>query len=347
MRKNKNITPDISMLTVDDDHNITFTIKSHFERSGRYAVDIENNPENAIERVRNGKYDILLLDYLMPSMCGDRVVEEIRKFNTDIYIIFLTGHKDMVPPVQTIRELDIQGYFEKGPRYDELELLVESCVKSIKQLKMIRKYQDEVMNAYMQTIETLRNVVETRDHETRGHSERVSILAASIAAEMGLPADQIEQIKIAGLFHDIGKIGVPDAILLKEGPLSQVEYEEIKRHPADGEKILSTCSSFDAILPIIRHHHERVDGRGYPDGLTGDEICIGAKITALADAFDAMVSNRTYRKGLGFDIAMERVVQGINSQFDECAVAGLHKLIDHLGREEFERQFCSHANVAE
>ena len=253
----------------------------------------------------------------------------------------------MVPPVQTIRELDIQGYFEKGPRYDELELLVESCVKSIKQLKMIRKYQDEVMNAYMQTIETLRNVVETRDHETRGHSERVSILAASIAAEMGLPADQIEQIKIAGLFHDIGKIGVPDAILLKDGPLSQVEYEEIKRHPADGEKILSTCSSFDSILPIIRHHHERVDGRGYPDGLTGDEICIGAKITALADAFDAMVSNRTYRKGLGFDIAMERVVQGINSQFDECAVAGLHKLIDHLGREEFERQFCSHANVAE
>lgn len=348
MRKNKIVTPDmISLLTVDDDQNITFTIKSYFERSGAYAVDIENNPENAIERIRNGHYDILLLDYLMPSMCGDKVVEEIRKFNSEIFIIFLTGHKDMVPPVQTIRQLDIQGYFEKGPRFDELELLVESCVKSIKQLKMIRKYQDEVMNAYMQTIETLRNVVETRDHETRGHSERVSVLAASIAQEMGLSPQEVERIKIAGLFHDIGKIGVPDAILLKDGPLSQNEYEEIKRHPAEGEKILSTCSSFDDILPIIRHHHERVDGRGYPDGLTGDKICLGAKITAVADAFDAMVSNRTYRKGLGFDIAMERVVQGINSQFDAQAVAGLHKLIESIGREEFERKFCSHVNTLE
>jgi HD-GYP domain-containing protein (c-di-GMP phosphodiesterase class II) len=164
---------------------------------------------------------------------------------------------------------------------------------------------------------------------------------------MGLSPQEVERIKIAGLFHDIGKIGVPDAILLKDGPLSQNEYEEIKRHPAEGEKILSTCSSFDDILPIIRHHHERVDGRGYPYGLTGDKICLGAKITAVADAFDAMVSNRTYRKGLGFDIAMERVVQGINSQFDAQAVAGLHKLIESIGREEFERKFCSHVNTLE
>ena len=348
MRKNKLATTDkISLLTVDDDHNITCTIKSTFERSGRYTVDIENNPEKAIERVRDGNYDILLLDYLMPTMCGDKVVEEIRKSNSELFIIFLTGHKDMVPPVQTIRQLDIQGYYEKGPRFDELELLVESCVKSIKQLRMIRKYQEEVMNAYMQTIETLRNVVETRDHETRGHSERVSILAASIAKEMGMSDNEIERIRIAGLFHDIGKIGVPDAILLKDGPLSQIEYEEIKRHPAEGEKILSTCSSFEDILPIIRHHHERVDGRGYPDGLTGDQICLGAKITAVADAFDAMVSNRTYRKGLGFDIAMDRIAQGTNSQFDEQAVAGLHKLIDSLGREEFEKKFCSQVNTLE
>ena len=348
MRKNKLATQDqISLLTVDDDLNITCTIKSIFERSGRYTVDIENNPEKAIERIRNGSYDILLLDYLMPTMCGDKVVEEIRKFNSELFIIFLTGHKDMVPPVQTIRQLDIQGYYEKGPRFDELELLVESCVKSIKQLRMIRKYQEEVMNAYMQTIETLRNVVETRDHETRGHSERVSILAASIAKEMGMSDNEIERIRIAGLFHDIGKIGVPDAILLKDGPLSQIEYEEIKRHPAEGEKILSTCSSFEDILPIIRHHHERVDGRGYPDGLTGDQICLGAKITAVADAFDAMVSNRTYRKGLGFDIAMDRIAQGTNSQFDEQAVAGLHKLIDSLGREEFEKKFCSQVNTLE
>ncbi len=342
MRKSKITKPtQISILTVDDDPIITFTIKDYFERSG-YDVDIENNPVTAIERVRNGKYDILLLDFLMSPICGDQVVEEIRKFNKDLFIVLLTGHKSMAPPVKTIRQLDIQGYYEKDDRFDQLELLVESCVKSVKQLRIIREYQNDIMHAYMQTIETLRYVVETRDHETRGHSERVSLLGAAIAEEMGLPVEQVEEIRVAGLFHDIGKVGVPDAILLKNGPLSAIEFEQIKRHPVEGEKILSTYSPFKSILPIIRNHHERVDGSGYPDGLADEEICIGAKVIAVADAFDAMVSNRTYRRGLGYDTAMERLIQGVNGQFDEQAVAGIQKLSDRLGRTEFEQIYCAH-----
>ena len=313
MRRSKIIAPaQISILTVDDDPIITSTIKDYFERSG-YEVDIENNPVDAIEKVRNGKYDIMLLDFLMTPICGDQVVEEIRKFNKELFIVLLTGHKSMAPPIKTIRQLDIQGYYEKDDRFDQLELWVESCVKSIKQLREIRSYQEDITKAYMQTIETLRYVVETRDSETRGHSERVSRLAGVIAEQMGLSSAEVEKIVTAGLFPDIGKVGVPDAILLKNGPLTNEEYGQIKLHSAAGEKILSTYTPFKDILPIVRQHHERVGGGGYPDGLSGDDICIGARIIAVADSFDAMVSNRTYRKGLGIERAIQELKRSLQA----------------------------------
>ena len=342
MRKSKAKLPtQISILTVDDDPIITSTIKNYFERSG-YSVDIENDPVSAIERVRNGNYDIMLLDFLMSPICGDQVVAEIRKFNKDLFIVLLTGHKSMAPPVKTIRQLDIQGYYEKDDRFDQLELWVESCVKSIKQLRTIRAYQDDISQAYMQTIETLRYVVETRDSETRGHSERVSRIAAAIAEEMGLKSEDVEMIRTAGLFHDIGKVGVPDAILLKNGPLTPDEYAQIKQHPAAGEKVLSTYSPFSEMLPIIRGHHERIDGSGYPDGLSGEEICIGAKIIAVADSFDAMVSNRTYRRGLGLDKACDELLKHKGDQFDPDAVDSFFRLIEKLGKDAFIQAYCDH-----
>ncbi|MBQ1208381.1 MAG: HD domain-containing protein [Lachnospiraceae bacterium] len=349
MRRSKQVVQNrISILTVDDDPIITSTIQAYFQRSG-YQVDVENDPTVAIERIRNGQYDIMLLDFLMSPICGDQVVEEIRKFNEDLYIILLTGHKSMAPPIKTIRQLDIQGYYEKDDRFDQLELLVEFCVKSIRQMRTIREYQSQIQvqnekltEAYMQTIDTLRFVVETRDKETRGHSERVSILSTELAKEMGLDAEAVDRIRIAGLFHDIGKVGVPDAVLLKNGPLNDEEFKEIKLHPADGEKMLCTFSPFKDMLPIVRGHHERFDGRGYPDGLMGEEICLGARITAVADSFDAMISNRTYRKGLGYERTMAELDRGRNTQFDSRVVDALMSLIEKMGRENFEAEFCAH-----
>lgn len=342
MRKSKvTVQTQISILTVDDDPIITSTIKDYFERLG-YSVDTENNPLNAIERVRTGNYDIMLLDFLMSPVCGDQVVEEIRKFNTDLFIVLLTGHKSMAPPVKTMRQLDIQGYYEKDDRFDQLELWVESCVKSIKHLRAVRSYQKDLTQAYMQTIETLRSVVETRDSETRGHSERVSKLAAAIAERMNLASDEVELIRTAGLFHDIGKIGVPDAILLKRGPLTAEEFDEIKKHPVHGEMILSTFSPFAKLLPIVRGHHERMNGSGYPDGLKNDEICIGARIIAVADSFDAMISNRTYRLGLSLNKAVEEINRCRGNQFDVEVVEHFYGLIDDLGTDEFCSEYCSH-----
>lgn len=147
MRKHKNTgRKEFSILTLDDDPLMTSTLQAYFQRSG-YQVDAENDPYKGIERVRTGNYDILLLDFLMSPICGDQVVEEIRAFNKDIFILLLTGHKSMAPPVQTIRSLDIQGYYEKSDRFDQLELLVESCVKSIRQMRDIKAYQTELAEA--------------------------------------------------------------------------------------------------------------------------------------------------------------------------------------------------------
>ena len=191
MRKSRAKTQNqFSILTVDDDAIMTSAVESYFNKAG-YIVETENDPRVAIEKVRNGNFDILLLDFLMSPICGDKVVEEIRTFNKDIYIILLTGHKSMAPPIKTIRELDIQGYYEKGPRFDQLELLVESCTKSILQMRTIRGYQNELnamyqnlKDSYVEMIQAMRQLVDARNEYTRGHSDRVSAIAVEIAQKL-------------------------------------------------------------------------------------------------------------------------------------------------------------------
>ena len=342
MRKHKAVAESqFKILTVDDDPLMTSAIQAYFQRNG-YRVDVENNPCRAIERVRESEYDILLLDFLMSPICGDQVVEEIRKFNTDVFIILLTGHKSMAPPVKSIRELDIQGYYEKSDRFDQLELLVESCVKSIRQMRTIREYQKTMETGYLETVTTLRYIVEARDEETKGHSDRVAQLAAALGAAAGLPDEGIKRLRLAGLFHDIGKIGVPDRILLKPDRLTEEEYAEIKKHPETGEKILSGISRMRDILPIVRGHHERYDGRGYPDGLPGNEIPDGARIIAIADAFDAIVSNRQYRPGRTCEQAMQILLEERGRQFDPVLAEMFVMLFcdEEKGRELRELYNC-------
>ena len=338
MRKSKQQPLDqrYSILALDDDPIITSTLQAYFQRSG-YQVDTEQDPERAIERIRTGSYDILLLDFLMTPICGDQVVAEIRKFNRDLFIILLTGHKSVAPPIKTIRELDIQGYYEKSDRFDQLELLVESCVKSIRQMRTIRQYQQDLSQAYSQLqnsygeiVNTLRLMVDARDLYTRGHSDRVSRYAVAIARAMGLDEKQCETIRVAGLFHDIGKVGVPDHILLKPGALTDEEYEIVQKHPESGARILSALSMFQDIIPLVRAHHERLDGAGYPAGLTADEIPLGAKIIAVADCYDAMTSNRTYRRALSPAQALEQLNAGRGTQFDPAAVDAFLSVSDRL-----------------
>ena len=422
---------------------MTSTVQAYFQRSG-YRVDVENDPNRAIERIRNGSYDILLLDFLMTPICGDQVVAQVRQFNQDIFIILLTGHKSMAPPIKTIRALDIQGYYEKSDRFDQLELLVESCAKSIRQmltldinssrepgepwephfisravgenfsaldpaqapallhslegkssqvvedrrlllplldssgapmgflsldLKAPSKYDQiqlmevlarqassalcnahlhvlvqeknvqldraysKLKDGYLEIISAIRRIVDAKDIYTRGHSDRVSRYAVLIARKLGRDRRYCEQVRIAGLFHDVGKLSIPDEILRKDARLTDEEYEVIKTHSRNGADILSHITQFHAILPAVLSHHERYDGTGYPDGLKGEEIPEMARIIAAADAFDAMTSNRRYRQSLNFARAVEELRSGRGTQFDPHIVDVLLQVIQE---EDFE-----------
>jgi len=265
----------------------------------------------------------MLLDFIMTPLHGDQVVENIRKFNKELYILLLTGHKDLAPPLETIRRLDIQGYCEKSDRFDQLLLLVESGIKAISQMNMIKDINEELKDtydklekAYMESIEVLRLTVEAKDTYTRGHSDRVSAYSVLIGEKLGLSEEEINTLRVGGLFHDIGKIGVPDSILLKESKLTDDEYSEIKNHPSIGAHILSNATIFKDALPIVKHHHERYDGNGYPGKLKGEEIPYLARIAAVADSFDAMTSKRTYRNSLSLDIVKEEIERCKGTQFD-------------------------------
>ena len=266
---------------------------------------------------------MMILDFMMDPIHGDEVVEEIRKFNKDLYILLLTGHKDLAPPLETIKRLEIQGYCEKSDKFDQLLLLIESGIKSIEQMntiktinKQLHDKNEELERAYLDTIGILRQTVEAKDPYTRGHSDRVSEYSVLIGKKLGLDEKTLHILKIGGLFHDIGKIGIPDSILLKESKLSDEEYSQIKNHPMIGVHMLGDAAIFTDILPIVKHHHERYDGTGYPGQLVGDDIPYVARIAAVADTFDAMTSKRSYRDSLPIDVVRAEIERCSGTQFD-------------------------------
>ena len=272
MRKNEFVANSngYKIIAVDDEEGIVDSLSIFLKRSG-YEFTGVINPLEAIEKVKNEHFDLMILDFIMEPIHGDKVVEEIRKFNKDLYILLLTGHKDLAPPLETIRKLDIQGYCEKSDKFDQLLLLIESGIKSIAQMNEIKRINVELSEtyeklekAYLDSIQTLRYTVEAKDPYTRGHSDRVSEYSVLIGKKLNLPDTDIKTLQVGGLFHDIGKIGIPDSILLKEAKLTDDEYSQIKNHPSIGSHILCNAEVFKYIIPIVKHHHERYDGRGYP-----------------------------------------------------------------------------------
>lgn len=481
------------ILLVDDEPGIIKSLEVLLKRIGYYFKG-ETDPLKAIEIIRNEPYDMLVLDYLMQPLHGDKVVAKIREFNQDIYILLLTGYKDLAPPLETIKKLAIQGYCEKSDKFDQLLLLIESGIKSISQIKTIKRFQEglnrvlkampkiyqlqsidgileeilkgimplinsenafilvdditnvsptpkiifkgigdynmdledffsklnptlmeqtgfarvakqnvllgqgiilplmdgtlntlgvvyveskdlqegkglleifanqaasalnnaflhslvnikneelsrtysELRTRYIDTIEALRLTVDAKDVYTKGHSDRVAYLAVKIGGLFNLNQDELEILKLGGIFHDIGKIGTIDDILLKTGALNSHEYQEIKKHPIKGAHILSAVSMFKEVVPLVRHHHERIDGKGYPDGLKGEEIPLLARILSVADAYDAMTSDRQYRSRLDANEAKNQLVKGRGIQFDAVVVDKFLEVLEDIETSEAE-----------
>ena len=349
MRKNmqESSKAGYKIIAVDDEEGIVDSLSVFLRRSGYDLVGV-TDPLEAIELVRNEHFDLMVLDFIMTPIHGDKVVEEIRKFNKELYILLLTGHKDLAPPLETIRKLDIQGYCEKGDKFDQLLLLIESGIKSIEQMNEIKRINTELSDtyeklerAYLDMVQTLRYTVEAKDPYTRGHSDRVSAYSVLIGKYLNLSDDDIRTLEVGGLFHDIGKIGIPDSILLKETKLTDDEYSEIKNHPSIGAHILCNATIFQNIIPIVKHHHERYDGRGYPSQLKGEDIPYMARIAAVADTFDAMTSKRTYRDALPLETVRAEIEKCSGTQFDpEIAKVFLDILDNHYNEiQEIQDKF--------
>lgn len=324
MRKylQENVTSPYKIMAVDDDSGILDSLKVVLQRSG-YGLVCYTNPLDAIEALKKEHYDLLLLDFIMDPLHGDQVVQDIREFDKNLYILLLTGHKDLAPPLETLKKLDIQGYCEKSDNFEQLLLLIQSGLKSVDQMHLIshineelNEKNEELEKAYLDTIGILRQTVEAKDTYTRGHSDRVSAYSVLIGERLNLSEKDIHTLKIGGLFHDIGKIGVPDSILLKSSKLSDDEYSQIKNHPSIGAHILGDVPMFQDIIPIVLHHHERFDGKGYPSQLKGTDIPYFARIAAVADTFDAMTSKRSYRDSLPLDVVKEEIARCSGTQFD-------------------------------
>jgi HD-GYP domain-containing protein (c-di-GMP phosphodiesterase class II) len=235
--------------------------------------------------------------------------------------------------------LDIpEGHWYKSRYADNLQTLAQQATVALERMILLAETRDqakrlaaayvELETTYDQTLFALMSALDARDSETEGHSTRVMIITAQLAEEAGLNADQIKRLERGALLHDIGKIGVSDTILLKNGSLEEAEWEAMRQHPVIGERIVAGIPFLKDSLPIIRHHHERWDGKGYPDGLQGEDIPFEARIFTIADTLDALLSDRPYRRGMSIETALEHFREKAGTIFDPRVVQLLEKLAD-------------------
>lgn len=310
------------ILVVDNEIN-TLNSLSSLSNKSQYSFTSASNTTEALDLASKEHFDMMLLDSKQNANYNNEFIENIRKFNKDLYIILLTNNKDLPSQLGSINSLNIQGCCQKTNTIDTLIPLVESGMDAISQMNLIKnidfrftKSPSTLNQIYLEAIQTLRLSVEAKDAYTQGHSDRVSKYSKLIGKYLNLPDKDLKTLEIGGLFHDIGKIGIPNSILQKNSKLTIDEYEQIKNHPSIGAHILSNSTVFKDIIPIVQYHHEHYDGLGYPCKLAGSAIPFLARITAIADAFDAMTSKRIYRNSLPIKVVKNEFIKNRGTQFD-------------------------------
>ena len=311
-----------TILTIDNEKGMLDSLSLILTKLG-YQFTGVTNPVDALEILQTKHIDILILNSSITNLHTDEIIEKFRRINNNIYILLLVERSALNPPLQKMRELDIQGYCQKSGNLDQIILLIESAVKSVSQMREIKKVNEKLLStynklekSYLESIQTIRHTVEAKDTYTKGHSDRVALYSVLLGKKLGLSKDDLRKLKLGGLFHDVGKIGIPDSILQKKTRLTNTQYNKIKEHPIIGANILSNASIFKDIIPIVKHHHERFDGTGYPDGLKGNGIPYLARITAITDSFDAMNSKRVYRNSLTIKDIFNEIQKNKGTQFD-------------------------------
>jgi len=309
-----------TILIVDDNETLRVALDEMLSKEGFIVLSAGNGLE-ALEYMDSVRPDIIVSDITMPEMDGYDFFDTVRSHSDwlSIPFIFLTA-RGTKKEIISGKGLGAEDYLVKPIHRDELLSAVESKLSRSNQLRMVR-----LREAYESTLTMLANAIEVRDSYTRGHVERVRDYALVIARQIGWVESQLDYLRFGAILHDIGKIHISESILLKEDELTEAKWVEIRKHPVIGAEMIKDIPYLLPALPIILHHHEYWDGTGYPDKLSGEKIPMTARIVVIADAFDAMTTNRTYQLSKTVDEAYTEIVSSTGTKYDPGCIDAFQK----------------------
>lgn len=316
------------ILLVDDEEMIRRLLSQKLSAEG-YRCEQAANAEQALEKLKGDSIELVILDIKMPGKSGVEFLPEIKAKYPDTAVIMATAISDASTAINCMKA-GAYDYVTKPFNLDEVSFSVRRALEKRRLELENRDYQQhleqkveeqsqKIRASFFNAVTALAYALEAKDVYTSGHSQRVTEISVAIAERLELPEESIEKIRLAGLVHDIGKIGVREVVLNKPGSLTDEEFEHVRLHSETGERILKPIVDDEEILKAVRHHHERYDGTGYPDGLKGEQVPRLARIIAVADTFDAMTSERPYRKALTKEVACAEVERCRGTQFDPQA----------------------------
>jgi len=314
---------DVRVLSVDDEPLVLEGLRRSVHRE--FVADLASGAEEGLAKLReDGPYPVVVSDMRMPGMDGAEFLAEVRTVSPDSIRVMLTGHSDMEIAVRAVNEGQIFRFLIKPVPPETFLATLRECVAQYHAARLEKGQLKIAIDALEQldlgTLTALARAIDAKSAWTAGHSERVTNLALKMGHAMGLPAKSLELMHRGALLHDIGKIGTPPAILDKVGRLDPEEMRIMREHVKIGVRILEPIPCFREALPMVAQHHEWFDGSGYPAGLAGENISLPARIIAVADCYDALVSDRPYRKGLPQRQALEMMRQNSGTQFDPMII---------------------------
>ncbi len=329
------------LLIVDDEPEITSILHDLF--ASEHDCTTADSAEQAIERLHTGTFDLVISDITMPGMSGLELIPRVKSMSPNSVVVMVSGMQTVESAIDALR-LGAFDYVMKPFDLRQVEAVVKRALEHQDLIVAKQRYEDHLEelveqrtaeldqalnsleDAYRSTLRALTAALETRDLETHGHSERVVTYSLRLGRAYGLNTAKLKALEFGSLLHDIGKIGVPDLILRKPAKLTEEEWVLMREHPVHGQQILRGIEFLGGAALVVGQHHEKWDGTGYPLGLKEDEIDICARIFSVADAFDAITSDRVYRKGKPYEAAAKELDEWAGKQFDPEVVEAFHRV---------------------
>ena len=322
------------LILVDDAEDVLNLLNRQITTIGM-QVDLASNGEEAVQLLQKHQYGLVITDMAMPRMSGMELILYVKEHYPETDILAISGYHELFNFTDLVAA-GATDFIEKPFQQNELKAKLQRIFRERLLLAELSRSREKEKTFFLHIVESLAISLDEKDKYTHGHSKRVTSILLQLAEHATEEHVDVELLRLCGVLHDIGKIGVPDKILGKTGSLTTEEFAVIKKHPEQGAQILRPMASdkrIARISKIIRHHHERYDGKGYPDGLKGKDIPHLSRMIAIADSYDAMTSDRPYRKGLDISIAMDEIRKNSGSQFDPI-LAG--KFISLVGKQHPE-----------